>query len=443
MAIPFFDGGDTDWGNTGTGGDGGATSTPDPVPPDIIDLVTDESGTLAVAYGKHVFKGTLILNKRTTGPPATSVVFAALGEGVWDSCVALYYAGEAIDGANFHFHPGTLSPGTGDGTQGVDSFHSSGLTYSRTAYVAVSLPEKYAAEDRPDKLIGIYQCLKVPNYDFAGNRTDNGSYSANPARCAAHAIIDRSLFPASRVNWSSWVDFRDFCDVTLSWDNDGDNTSNLSIPRFQCHVVFAQETNLATALDIICGTAGVVWQDEGNVISFKLPTDQTSIHDFNESNIVQNTFNFYARDLKERPNRMQGRFRDIRDTYLAEATEEANPRESLQDAVGLVDPGIRALGNMEISQAQRLLERMMRIESDNPIIAELRGMSDSFHVLPGDYVTVTHTAANWNLVKCIVLEAAYQSAERAAEETNFILQRIDGILYADSDMRPVQAPVTP
>src|SRR5262249_43197050 len=159
------------------------SSAPNPVPDEITDLVVDESGTLAVAYGKHVVRGTLILNKRTVGPPPTSVVIVALGEGVWDGIEAVYYAGEALPGTNVHFHPGTQSTGVGDPTQGVDSFYNTGLTYNRTAYIAVNLPEKFATEDRPDKLIGIYRCLQVPNYDAGGNLTDAGSYSANPARC--------------------------------------------------------------------------------------------------------------------------------------------------------------------------------------------------------------------------------------------------------------------
>lgn len=443
MALPFGLDENLDWGNTGTGGNVGDASTPDPVPADIVDLIVDESGTLAIAYGKHVVRGHLILNKRTVGPPPTSIVFTGLGEGPWDGYDAVYYAGEAIPAGNIHFHPGTVSTGTSDPVQGLDGFHPAGLTYNRTAYVGVSLPEKYATEDRPDKLIGIYRCLKVPNYDEIGNRIDTGSYSANPARCAAHAIIDRAGFETSRVNWPSWVAFRDLCDATLSWDNDGDNTGNLSITRFECHVVFTQETDLATALDVICATAGVIWQDDGNQIRFKLPTDQNIVHDFSESNIGADSFSYYARDLKERPNRLQGRFRDVLDTYLAETTEEANPREKLQDAVGLVDPGQRGLANMNISQAQRLLERMMRIESDFPIIAELKGMCDSFHLLPGDYVTVTHAVSNWNRVRCIVIDATYESAEKSADETGFILQRIDGVIYSDNDHRPVQAAVTP
>lgn len=439
---------DGDWGGSGTGdggGDGGAgtgTSAPDPVPDDIFNFVTDESGTLAVAYGKHAVRGTLILNKHQVDPPS-SIILVALGEGPWDAYEHIYYAGEEIGGGSIHFHPGTESSGTGDPVQGVDSFYNTGLTYNRTAYVAVNLPEKYATEDRPDKLLGIYRTLKVPNYDDVGNLTDAGSYSANPARCAADAIINRAMLGVGRVNWSSWVAFRDFCDVTLSWDNDGDNTSNISIPRFECHVAFTTETDLATALDVICATAGVLWQDDGQLISFKLPTDQTTVHDFNESNIVQKSFSFFARDLKERPNRLRGKFRDVRNEFLAETTEEANPRDKLQDAVGLVDPGVRALGNMNISQAQRLLERMIRIESDNPIIAQLKGMSDSFHVLPGDYVTVTKTEANWDRVRCIVVEANYDSPEKSADETQFILQRIDAALYFDEDARPAQATVTP
>lgn len=448
MAIPLFlDNPDTDWGNTGTGGAGGTApvggAASNPVPDDLVNLITDESGTLAVPYGLHAVRGHLILNKRTVGPPATSVIIVALGEGEWDGVEQLYYAGDALDPSTYHFHPGTLSSGTSDPVQGVDSFHSSGLTYNKTAYIAVNLPEKYAAEDRPDKLLGIYRCLKVPLYDSAGNRTVDAEYSVNPAQAAAHAIIDRAGLPESRVDWGSWGDFWNFCQELITWDNDGDNTSNLSIRRFECHVAFTQETDLATALDVICGTAGVIWQDNGSRISFKLPTDQVTIFDFNESNIRANSFNFTCRELKERPNRLQGRFRDVLDPFLAEATEEALTRDALIDAVGVVDPGVRQLGNMNYSQAQRLLERMMRIESDNPLIAEFTGMSDSMHVLPGDYVTVTHRAADWGFAPCIVLEAIYESGEKTVDEVKFIVQRIDSFLYSDSDQRPAQAPVTP
>src|SRR5262249_33300890 len=112
MAVPIFDDGNIDWGNTGTGGGGGDGSAPAPAPDELLDLIVDESGTLPVAYGRHAVRGTLILNKRGAGPPPTSVIFVALGEGPWDGYDTIYYAGEAIAGANIHFHPGTLSSGT-------------------------------------------------------------------------------------------------------------------------------------------------------------------------------------------------------------------------------------------------------------------------------------------------------------------------------------------
>jgi hypothetical protein len=414
------------------------------VPPQFTDLVTDESGTLAVAYGMHVVKGHLILKKTTPGPPLAIVVFVALGEGSWDGPDAVYYNGASLSlGTDVHFHPGAQSSGPSDPLQGVDSFHPTGLTYNKTAYIAVNVPSAFVSNFEPEKLVGIYRCLKVPNYDNVGNRIDQGSYSANPARCAAHAIIDRAGFSASRVDWASWVAFRDFCNQTIAWDKNGDGVAETNIPRFECHLAFTADTNLATALNMICGTAGVTWQDDGNRIGFRLPTDQEVVHNFNEANIVADSFTSYARFLRERPNRLQGRFRDVQTQFLSETREEANPREQLQDAVGMIDPGPLQMANMNISQAQRLLERIMRIESDNPVFAELRGMSDSLHALPGDYVTVTHPAAGWNSVRCIVTETTCESAERAVDEVSFFLQRIDGSLYSDNDHRPAQPPVTP
>lgn len=446
--VPFADiagGNEIDSGTLGGGGNPPAA----PVPDELTDLVTDESGTLAVPYGLHAIRGTLILSKRTSGPPPTQVIFVALGEGPFDGVEALYYAGELLDPSTYHFHPGTLSSGTGDPVQGVDSFFSGGLTYNKTAYVAVNLPEKYATEERPDKLIGIYRCLKVPDYDYLGNVIDAGSYSNNPARCAADAMINRAELPITRVDWESWELFKVNSDTGLTWDNDGDNTGNLAINSFDCNVAFlGGDTDLATALDIICATAAAIWQDDGEKIGFTSPFDQEPTYHFSDgsdgefANIIENSFSFSARELKDRPNYLKCTYRDQLDPFLAKRSEETT-RDMLQDRVGLVDPGAREFATMTGSQAQRLLERQMRIESDNPILAELKSAWDSISVLAGDWVTVSHAAANWLFVKCIVIETVDESIEDTPDVRNFILQRIDGVLYDPADQRPQQPAVTP
>lgn len=448
--VPFLDAvdGGTHVGPVDSGVLGGSGG-PDPVPDVLTDLITDESGTLAVPYGLHVIRGTLILSKRTEGPPPTQVIFVALGEGPFDGVEALYYANELLDPSTYRFHPGTLSSGTGDPVQGVDSYFPGGLTYNLTAYVAVNLPTKYATEERPDKLVGIYRCLKVPDYDYQGNVVDAGSFSKNNARCAADAIINRAELPVSRVNWESWELFKLNCDTGLTWDNDGDNTGNLAIQSFQCNVAFVgADTDLATALDTICAAAGTIWQDDGEKISFLSPFDLEPVYHFSDGsdgefcNIIDGTFSFSARELRDRPNYLKCTYRDTLDPFLVKRSEETT-RDSLQDRVGLVDPGERQFAGMTGSQAQRLLERAIRIESDYPVLGELKSAWDSILVLAGDPVTVSHASANWFYQKCLVIETIDESIDDTPDTRSFIFIKIDGVLYDPNDQRPQQPAVTP
>lgn len=448
--------GNQDWQTSGPGAtptnNGATTAT---ATEELEELQIEEGGTLALAYGKHAVRGHLVLHDYDAGPPPSSKVVMALGDGVglgWQAVVALYYAGEAIssspDGstAGYHFHPGTNSTGSGDATQGLDSFFASGLTYNRTAYVAVKLPDKYAVEDRPDKLVGIYQCQKIYDYDINGTRGASAAYSVNPARVAAHFLIDLNGIATTRIHWPSWVAWRDYCDATLSWD---DGATTQTIARFECHVAFTSRPSLAEGLSLICSTCATTWQDDGELIRFKLPTDTTPVHDFTDglmtgtaANIADNSFTITPVDLRDRPSRLIGKFRDVQDTYLVEAQEEVR-RDDLEAKGATPETSPRILPNMNRSQAQRILSRQMRIEADNPIYCELRGMGDSFHVMPGDYVTVSHSSVNWLGVKCLVISVTDESAERYADERAFSLQRIDTDLYDDDDHHPIQPEVAP
>lgn len=434
---------------TGTGTTGGDAA------PSIDEFVTEEGGALAVAFGEHLVAGHLILHKYQDGPPPSSVFAVALGEGVWDSAVKVWYAGEELsaspDGTTpgYHFHPGTISTGIADATQGVDSFLSTGIAYSGTAYVAIKLPEKFATEDRPDKMRGRFKCKKVLQYDVNGATDGTPVYSVNPADVAIDRLrqyflqrykteAEAAAALTARVDWQSYLDWWFYNNATISW-NDGTTTRNIS--RFECHAVFTSDVDLASALDQICASAGAFWQDDGERIRFVPPNVTTIRHHFSESNIVSRSFSIAPRDVRERPNYVTASFRDTDDPYLTPAKVTVT-RPELIAKVGKVYSE-RAFFNMTFSQAQRLLERQMRIESDNVFVCSLRGFGDSLHVLPGDYVTVSHPIPGWTYQRCLVLDASVDSAEKTADEVEFTLQAIDGDLYKDTDHKPRQAALAP
>jgi hypothetical protein len=442
-------------GSVVTGDSGTATSASS----SLEQFITDEGGILAEAYGEHLVGGFLIAHKYDAGPPPSSKIIVAGGAGEWDSVVTAWYAGDPLsaspDGSTegYHFYPGTISTSVTDPTQPVDSFLSSGLAYNATAYLAVKLPERYATEDRPDKLKWRAKCKKIYSYDASGNPTASTAYSVNPADVAVDRIrrYYQLVYPddatlaakafRDRVDWPSYKEFYDYCAEEISWNN---GTSTVSIPRFECHAVFLQSATLDDALRLICSTAASWYQDDGERIRFVKPTDTTPVHHFSPANIVNGSLTITPRDIRERPNYLVAEFRDLDDSYLKVSQTPPAYRQPLIDKVGVVNPGKRAFPNMNRSQAQRLLQRQLRLEADNPNIVNLRGMADSFHVLPGDYVTVSHPVPNWHYQPCLVLEIAADSGEKAADEIDFTLQAIDSpILYSDDDHTPEQEELAP
>lgn len=429
----------------------------------ISNFIEGEGGLLAVAYGEHLVGGHLVVHLYDAGPPPSSIFTVALGDGQgqrWDSIVKTWFAGFELtaspDGATpgYHFHPGTISTGIADALQGVDSFLPGGLAYSGVAVMNVRLPDHLAVEDRPDKLVTRAKCLWTMDYNSNGGELGS-SYSTNPARAAADRIrryyeqrYHNDLALAyqkfrNRINWGTWANWRDVCDELISW-NDG--TTTRDIKRFEYHGAFTEDVALADVLDDICGNCCSIWQDDGELINFLTPFDITPVHNFDLSNIVGNSFSIAPRDIREIPNVITGKFRNLDDEKLTPASVEVK-RDDLIQRIGKVS-STRNLANMNHSQAQRVLLRQLRLEAGiqgmgTPLTCSIRGDSSSLHVLPGDYVTVTHPVANWNFQRCLVLAASPDAAEDSPDETDFTLQRIDGELYYDTDHAPIQAALSP
>lgn len=425
-------------GGAGSGGGGGNTVTGAAVDTELDQFEPDGSGTLALAFGQHLVAGQLLQQDYSEGPPAVNKLAIGLGEGEWEGPVKVFWAGTELSvspdasTAGYRFHPGSLSSGLGDAVQGVDAFFSGGLTYNSTAYVALRLTEGQSSEKVTDKHRGIYECKLVPDYSHAGIQTDAGSYSTNPARLIAWAAEQAGA--VDRIDWVSWTRLKEYCDETISWD---DGTSTRNIARFEAHPVWTGPVDFSTFLDAVCLLCCATWQDDSTFIRFLLPTDQQAIHHF-ELGVNSGTADFKPTppDLRTRINKAVFRFRDLDDEDLQPVSVTVE-RPALQEQYGEVVQEI-AIANCNQSQARRVGEYWMRLTTDNPNRAQLSGFSDSYHVLPGDYVTVTANMIGWNQQLCRVTEAADLSTATNADKRNFTVQAIDGAVYRDSDQQPRQ-----
>lgn len=182
--------------------------------------------TLAVAYGRHAVKGHLCWS-RADGTHIKA--YNALGEGEWDACEAAYYRGAEILPDFYNFHPGALADAMDSGPQIVDPFFPLDVPHTRTAAIGYQTPFDLGDIDTeknpPLDFEGIFRTKKCPDFDHHGNlESEHFTYSANPARCVAEALVTYGRLPnmpftyekaidywRTRIDWGAWTEWRDYC----------------------------------------------------------------------------------------------------------------------------------------------------------------------------------------------------------------------------------------
>jgi hypothetical protein len=379
------------------------------------------------------------------GTSINGIAFLLFGGGAtWGPVVR--WKDDTSGNTGYVFRPGILATNDTDiiQKQNITSWQT-GVIGNGAASLTARLSTTQATEDRPDGLKVRVKCRRVFDFDHTGAEIDYG-YSANPARVAADRILHfferryrnnielaRQLF-RERIYWPSWVEWRDFCDQLIPWDELGDGQL-VMIKQFEAHIGFGESISLAGALNQLTGLSATFWQDDGSKLIFLPPVKRDPVHHLEPSNIIGGGVNVSVVDLRQRPNRFIVRFRNTRDPFLGAAaveppdfTPEHARRERSIARVGEIRSE-REFPNMTFSQAQRLAEYRARIEHDNPVRYSLVGNALSYRLLPGDYVTLSHPRIKQPYQLCLVIGARLRSVEQAAEEVGLELQRVDGQLY--------------
>jgi hypothetical protein len=398
-----------------------------------LNVVTAGDGqALALAYGEHIVAGHILLNK----PLAPRALFLGLGRGTWDSAIAVWYNAEKLPSDAYRFHPGTLSTGATDAAQGIDSFYpSGGLTFNRMAYTAVRVPDYVDTVD-PSLVIGRYRCLHVPDYDANGQELQT-DYSVNPARVFADLWIKRAKRDPNRIDWTSWYDWKQFCDQSINWD-DG-KTPGRVIPRFQAHVVFTSAIEMIDAINLVTQLSATTWQDTGSKIVFYYPNSQTELFLFDKSVIVPKSVSPYTIDTRQLPSFARLRFRDLDSEFLAPAEWQYPLPESIDS---LSRQGIEevSFGTMHYSQAMRLASFYYKRSVAGYERVPVKASGKSFGVLDGDFVQIDHPATG-GLKTAEVIDC--QDLGEADGTRTFTLALGDRNFYSDLDHQaaPATTPV--
>ncbi len=200
----------------------------------VIDPL-DREARFPIAYGYQPVRGWAVKHYDIIGTQAAQRVKQnALAEGPWDACERLWTDAFEILPADFVFHPGT-------GDDVPDALFPNEPPHPWTAYMHAKAMEGLS-DDQTEKLFGIYRTLRTPNYNAVGQQLNAAGaivapgdprteyfFKPNPA----NAVIDQLLRWGKRlpeiVNFPAWVDWRDYNDEFIDWDNSKYSPRNLSL----------------------------------------------------------------------------------------------------------------------------------------------------------------------------------------------------------------------
>lgn len=384
-------------------------------------LTASASVPIALAYGRHVVAGNVILRDDQAG---RSIIFIALGEGEWDSVEELLFNGVALDASKYHFHPGKDGEtGTGgvSGDQKIDLWFPAGmtgLTFSRTAYIALNADDVIYAPSDDYSIIGVYKTRLVRSYDDLGVE-QAFAFSANPAWCLLDALF-LSGEPLTRIDYPSFDAAATYYDATLTIDS-------IMYPRFECHMAWPQQVDLGRVIEQMLAGCRSTLFDDGGLIHLRADQDTASVHTFSPANTAKGSFRHWNRDPSAATNRLRVEIRDLENDFRPNAV--LVEREWHQELIGRVIEKKLDAGNSYQQQARRIGEYYTRRAVDGAAMVSLRGMQDAVVLLPGDPVNVEHTEAPWNgLKKFEVIEIS----EGAGEEREILLQEYDVLAFTDT-----------
>jgi len=242
--------------------------------------------------------------------------------------------------------------------------------------------------------------------------------------------------------------FDQFYDIKIEW-NDGGGVANFklewqsasqprevvpqdrlypkaeAVPKYRTHFAFTSRSTFDDFLRQTLLSCNGTFQDINGKYKFFTLDGVAKSFDFNEANIIKNTFKYSPRfsqqELLNLPNRFIADGRDLDSQYL----EKFDPQlfydvTWLQELAGRINEETVYLGNTTRWQGLKNLAHYAKLKT-SPFVCEFEGMPQTFPVLPGDIVNVTHSMPNWTNKQFLTLEATDKSIDDAPDERIFKL----------------------
>lgn len=239
----------------------------------------------ALAYGLHLAAGRLLQSKTDGASPNEVITLRqAFGVGEWNACRKMWYQGELLDPAAYVFRRGIRPTAPNDPDQPIDPAFPNSGPLAGTVYSRVTLGAGIGDPENPDKLRGLFECLKTHRYDATGNATDY-VWSARPEDVAADLVMKRAKLPATRLDWANLYEWGQACRQNRHWD-DGSatpksvtatagNTGSLAAGNYYARVASEKGADVSAASPFVAVTLNGGGSQNAFTVSWAAVTGNT------------------------------------------------------------------------------------------------------------------------------------------------------------------------
>ena len=199
--------------------------------------------------------------------------------------------------------------------------------------------------------------------------------------------------------WQAAVDFRDYCDQSVTWRN---ATGTTTQPRYRCNYAIDFRKDIQDHVRAVLDSCyGYLFQSNGTWI-MKPRKSETSVFSFNPNNILRDTFWSEQITRSDRANLVKA-FIHPADTYNAEAEvsraddNDIRARSARIGNNGIVDMTVKLPAVDDFSQAERMAETLLREEVNTRWACGFKTNILGVALEPGDVIDVTHgSRPNWS-----------------------------------------------
>ncbi|WP_160164510.1 phage tail protein [Pedosphaera parvula] len=297
----------------------------------------------------------------------------------------------------------------------------SNLTVNGTAYSQISATSQTGNVYQLNKTKGFVEFITAP----ASSATISITYtcyprvwSANPAVHLVYLLTEKLRgkgFDESKINWPAADALQDYCDASVTWVN---SSGTYTRPRYQCNYILDSKKPIQDHIRAVLDSCyAYLFLGQGKFV-MKARKAETSVMDFDESNILADSFSSEKIDRSGRCNRIHVFFHSA-DTLNAETEiirDDINDQQSRADRVGdngIVEETLRVPAVTDQPQAERFGEQILREEVNTRWTCEFKTNIKGLALEPGDVITVTHSSQPaWNQKLFRIEEFTYDDQDR-------------------------------